>query len=220
MSADPERTGSCGIPTFVPRSWAALAGIAQGCKSGGAAIPGDRREGCPITAGKPCRPRISRQPDENGPTSGWPDIGTVPGVDIPEHNTSTYTCRACGHPESGRTACRDAQDGGDEGCRACGDRPALRQRDRCSVDGSQRVSPGETHQQAARRLHKRLTAAPGHDPDSGRSEPAARKAIISEPEAGVVAQLLDVLAGDRGPNDELARLARVMAVRLYKRLCS
>jgi hypothetical protein len=81
-------------------------------------------------------------------------------------------------------------------------------------------SPGETHQQAARRLHKQLAAAPGHDPDSGRSEPAARKAIISGPEAGFVAQLLDVLAGDRGPNDELAQLARAMAVRLYKRLCS
>jgi hypothetical protein len=144
----------------------------------------------------------------------------VPGVDIPEHNTFTYTCPVCGHPEPGRTAWRDAQDGSDEGCRACGARPALRQRDRWSVDGSQQVSPGETHQQAARRLHKQLAAAPGHDPGSGRSEPAARKAIISEPEAGVVAQLLGVLAGDRGPNDELAQLARAMAVRLYKRLCS
>jgi hypothetical protein len=66
-------------------------------------------------------------------------------------------------------------------------------------------------------LRERVAGALDRDAEDGRSAGEARVPLLSEPEAAVVAALLEELAGVY-PCEELGRLAREFAVRLYDRL--
>jgi hypothetical protein len=65
-------------------------------------------------------------------------------------------------------------------------------------------------------LRERMADAPDRGAEDGRSAREARVPLLSEPEAAVVAALLEELAGVY-PGEELGRLARELAVRLHHR---
>lgn len=101
-----------------------------------------------------------------------------------------------------------------------GDRVRLTYRDGSTVEGKWAFVGGDVEGMALLtddgHVHKHVTGQIRRDIVRRAARPPLL-ALLNEPEAHVVAALLDELAGVY-PDEQLGRLARTMAVRLYDRL--